>query len=254
MEQNLLFAAALGAFGLFAGGFLRAAANRVLRKRPVSSPSPYGRCGHRLRLRDHAPVIGYAALRGRCRDCGSPISPAQPIGEAATALLFAWIGWHYGPFDFEWIAALLLVSVLIVITHTDLTAMLIPNAVVFPALAAAIALRAFQHPLPWWSYAAGAAVGFGLLYMLAVASKGGMGGGDIKLYLFIGALTGLPVTLLSLFAAGCLGTIYGIAAKAAGRNRDGEPMPFGPFIAIGTIPTFLYAEDWIDAYVLWWIG
>ncbi len=254
MEQNLLFAAVLGAIGLLVGSFLNVAAIRALKKQSVARPPSHCvHCKHPLKPWDLVPVVSYLSLRGRCRYCKAPISPVYPVGEGATALIYAWIGWHYDPLNLEWIAALLLASVLIVITHTDLKAMTIPNAVVFPGLALAVLLRLVLHPLPWWNYMAAAAVGFGLLYLLAVVSRGGMGGGDIKLYLFIGAVTGLSATLLSLFVASLLGTIYGIIARATGRTQRKQAIPFGPFIAVGAMVAFLYGDRWIEAYINWWM-
>lgn len=255
MEQlHLWFAAALGALGLPIGSFLNVVAIRVLKKESIAfPPSHCVHCDRRLRALDLVPVVSYVALRGRCRYCNERISPAYPIGETATAALFAWIGWHYGPANPEWIAATLLASVLVVITQTDVRKMLIPNSVVFTGAALALALRAFLHPLPLWDYAVAAAVGFGFLYLLAIVSKGGMGGGDIKLYLFIGVLCGIQATLLSLFLASVLGVIYGLFVKLLGRLRPKQAIPFGPFIAIGAFLSFLYGETWIEAYAGWWM-
>ncbi|HZG88493.1 prepilin peptidase [Paenibacillus sp.] len=255
MEQlHLWFAAALGAFGLLIGSFLNVVAIRALNKQSiVYPPSHCVHCKHRLRAWDLIPLLSYAALRGRCRYCRTRISAAYPIGEAATAALFFWTGLRFGPFDPEWLAGALLCAVLVAVVHTDLKAMLIPDRIVFPAVALAALLRAFVHPLPLWNYALAAAVGFGVLYLLAVVSKGGMGGGDIKLYLFIGLTCGFAATLLSLFAASLFGTLYGIAARLAGRTERGRPIPFGPFIAAGAILSFFYGQAWIEAYLGLWI-
>jgi leader peptidase (prepilin peptidase)/N-methyltransferase len=254
MDIHLWFAALLGGFGLLIGSFLNVAAIRTLKKQSVSfPPSHCVHCKHRLHALDLIPVFSYVFLRGRCRYCKERISPVYPIGEGAAAFLFAWTGWHFGPYNSEWIAGLLLVSVLHIIIHTDLKAMLIPNKVIFTGAATAVALRAFLHPLPIWNYASAAALGFGLLYFLAVISRGGMGGGDIKLYLFIGAVCGLQATLLSLFVASLLGTVYGLSMKLSGRLQPKQPIPFGPFIAVGAWLSYLYADRWVQAYIGWWM-
>ena len=250
MELNLWFALTLGAAGLLIGSFLNVAAIRALNKESVVyPPSHCVHCNHTLRPMDLIPIVSYMVLRGKCRYCGRRISPVYPIGEGVTAAIFAWIGWHYGPAQLEWIPALLLASVLIVITHTDLKALKIPNAVVFPAIGLAVILRCLQHPLPLWDYAAAAAAGFGILYILGVISKGGMGGGDIKLYLFIGLICGITLTLLSLFIASFLGSLYGIWRKAWDKSKRNEPIPFGPFIAVGTLLAFLYGDRLIAFYL-----
>jgi prepilin signal peptidase PulO-like enzyme (type II secretory pathway) len=143
-----------------------------------------------------------------------------------------------------------LAFVLLTISITDIRAMLIPNTVVFPAVALAILLRLIVHPLPLWSYAAGAIAGFVLLYTLSAVSRGGIGGGDIKLYLFIGLMCGLQATLLSLFLASLAATLFGFGARLLGRRT--RTIPFGPFIAFGAIAAALYGEQGFQAYAEWW--
>src|SRR5690606_8433930 len=130
-------------------------------------------------------------------------SPMYPIGEAATALLFTLMAWQLGPV-LELIPALLLVSILVAITISDLRYMLIPDRIVFFGYACALVLRIFIHPLPFWNYLLAFLVGGGTLYMIAwlsevILKKEGMGGGDIKLFAFIGLLLGIKLTLLTLF-------------------------------------------------------
>jgi leader peptidase (prepilin peptidase)/N-methyltransferase len=114
-------------------------------------------------------------------------------------------------------------------------------------------VRLFTHPLPYWNYIVAAAAGFLILYLLAVVSRGGMGGGDIKLYLFIGLVGGISTTLLSLFIASVLGTVYGIASRYNGHLKPRQPIPFGPFIAIAAFLSFLYGDRWIHAYLNLWL-
>ena len=239
------FAAALAVLGLAAGGALYEIAVRARRRDPPRVPPFHcGRCGRRLPAADLVSLPGLVLRQGRRRCCGAPVPPQRPAMEASAAVLFAWAGGHFGPANPEWAAGLLLAAVLIVVTYTDLSAMIIPNAVVFSGLALAVVLRAFHHPLPLWNYAAAAAGAFALLYAVALLSRGGMGGGDIKLYLFVGMLLGVEAALASLFAAAVLGAACGIAARAAGRLQKKQPIPFGPFIAAGAWLSFLYAERW----------
>jgi leader peptidase (prepilin peptidase)/N-methyltransferase len=224
MESYLFFTMTLGAAGLFVGSLLYKVGQRVLQKHTIDFAPPQGK--RDLYLLGH---------------------------HVSTAVLFAWVGSHYEPLNFEWIAALLLVSILIIITHTDMKAMIIPNAVVFPGILMAVVLRAVLQPLPWWNYVAAAVIGFSFLYLIAVSSKGGMGGGDIKLYLFVGLIGGISVTVLSLFLASLLGMVYGLVVKRFGRQRLKDPIPFGPFIAVGAYLSFLYGEAWMTAYLVSWI-
>lgn len=236
--------------GLLIGSFLNVVAIRVLRRESIAfPPSHCMACGHRLGAADLVPVLSYVALGGRCRYCRAPISRRYPAGELATGLLYALsflaVGWRP-----ELVASLLLASLLVVVTQTDLESRLIPDVVVLAGLAGAAAVRIWTRGEPWWSYAGGFFLGSGILLLLGVAAekllkREAIGGGDIKLYAFIGLLLGLKLTALSLFAASLAGLVYGLIV----RNRGGE-LPFGPFIAIGTLAAYW----WGDALWGWYIG
>lgn len=249
MEMNAVFALILGVVGLWIGMLLNVAAVRALKRKSLAdSPFLCVHCEMMFQPINRIPVFGYLAQKGRCRFCGKRISAAHPAGEAATAAVFAFIGYHYGPQQLEWIAAVLLASVLMIVTQTDLKAMLIPDRIVFPGAALAALLRLWQHPLPYWDYMLGAAFGFFILLVLAILSRGGMGGGDIKLYLFIGLLLGWKLTLLSLFAASVLGTIGGLLSLFLRRSASKQPIPFGPYIAVSAFSAFVYG----DYYLAWY--
>ena len=187
------------------------------------------------------------ALRGKAGSAGRSRSRWAAAGIAMA--LCAWAGFRFEASNAEWLAFVALSFVLLTITITDLRAMLIPNSIVFPAVALAVLLRLFAHPLPLWHYAAGALAGFALLYALSAVSRGGIGGGDIKLYLFVGLLCGLQATILSLFMASIAATAFGLGSRLVGlRSRT---IPFGPFIAFGSIAAVLYGEQILQSYASW---
>jgi leader peptidase (prepilin peptidase)/N-methyltransferase len=245
MEAILLgWAAAFGVLGLIFGSFCNVVAIRLLKGESiVHPPSHCVHCNHRLGPLDLIPVMSFLLLRGRCRYCRAPIPPVYPIGEAATALLFASAAWRMGVSP-ELPAGLLLASILVIIVQTDLCRMVIPNKVVFFGMGAAVLLRLFVHPEPWWDYALAFLIGGGLFYGLAVATKGGVGGGDIKLFAFLGVLLGLKLTLLAIFLSSLAGTLYGVMQLARSRYRKKQAIPFGPFIAVGAWLSYLWG-DWL---------
>lgn len=215
--QSVWFGLTLGLIGWPAGMWLRRAAHRLLLERGVS----------------------VAQLR-------------FPAAEIAASALFAWAGWHYGFRNAEWVVALLLAAVLVVTACTDMRAMIIPNRIIVIGLALTVAARAAIHPLPFWNYAAAAAGGFGLLYAVAWASRGGIGGGDIKLYLIVGFACGLSSTVLSLFIASVIGALYGLSASLRGKTASlKQTIPFGPCIGTGAFLSLLYGEAWITPYLDW---
>jgi len=235
--------------GLLIGSLLNVAAIRIPGGESiVAPPSHCMHCGHRLGPLDLVPVASYLLLRGRCRYCKGRISPAYAIGELTAAAAFAVTAWRVGP-DAELAAGLLLASVLIASAHSDLRTMLIPDKIVFFGLAAGLVARIFSHPLPWWDYLLGALLGGGLMLALAFVSKGGMGGGDIKLWTFAGLMLGVKLTLPAVFAASLLGSLYGVWLMLAGKFRRRMEVPFGPFIAAGALLAYWFGEQWIDGYL-----
>src|SRR5690606_404869 len=141
-------------------------------------------------------------------------------------VLFAFSFWVFG-FTPELIVAILFASLLVIITVSDIAYMLIPDRVLLPFAMVFLVLRFFIPLDPWWDSILGAVVGFLLLFLIAVVSKGGMGGGDIKLFFVIGLVLGTTGTLLTLFMASLVGAIAGVIQlrlKKAGRKT---PVPFG---------------------------
>lgn len=247
----LLTIAAAALAGLFAGSILNAAAVRVPRREAVfRNLWRCLHCGRRSWASGFVPVLGYMAAKGRCPHCGSRIPPAFPAGELVTAGAFAVTAWRTG-WTPELAAGLLLASVLIVAAHSDLRTMLIPDRIVRFSLAAGLAARILSHPLPWWDYLLGCAAGAGVMLLLALVSRGGMGGGDIKLYLFVGLMLGFKLTILSVFASSLLGSLYGAGLLLAGRYRRGMLVPFGPFIAAGSLASYWFGNEWIGVYLSW---
>ncbi|TMV52642.1 prepilin peptidase [Paenibacillus mesophilus] len=248
-DLTLLTAFTAAFFGLIIGSFLNVVAIRLLKGESISyPPSHCVNCQHRLYPIDLIPVFSYLLLMGKCRYCRERISAAYPIGELAAAVTFGVTAWKIG-YQPELLAGLLLASILIVIVQTDLRAMIIPDKVVFFGFGAAVLIRLFVHPLPLWSYLAAFVVGGGILLLLAVVSKGGMGGGDIKLFAFIGLILGLPLTLLALFVSALLGTLYGLILIVFRKFKRRTAIPFGPFLALGSLLSYLWGTGLIDFYV-----
>lgn len=187
-------------------------------------------------------------LLGRCRLCKSRISPLYPIGEIVTTLLVMLYVYKIG-WKFELLVGLVFVAIMVIIVYTDLRRRIIPNRIILIGLWLIIPIRLFiTHTLPLWDYLlAGLLVGF-LLYGLAVASKGGIGGGDIKLFFLIGFFIGLKATLLTLFAASLLGYLFGAMSRLLRRKKDVKVIPFGPFIAFAGLFAYLWGDQLFDWY------
>lgn len=211
-------------------------------------------CGSQLHAADLIPILGWVLAGGKCRYCKKPISGLYLLGELSAGFLFAVLPYAV-PEPKEWIIAYPLVSVLIILTVSDLKYRLLPNKIVYPALIAFGLLRLFIHPLPYYQYALGLLLGGGSLLavtlMAHLQGKPGMGGGDIKLMALMGLIMGVKLVFICLFLSALAGCVAGGLLIAAGKLKKGEAyLPYGPFIAAGG----LFAMFFGDALASWYIS
>jgi len=253
--------------GLVVGSFLNVCIWRIPRGQSVvSPPSHCPRCRKPIRPFDNIPVLSFLLLGGRCRDCRNAISVRYPLVEALTALLFLVVLARFG-LTVQTVKAIGFVCLLIVTALIDLDLQVIPfrlsvtglglgiaGSIVAPppvmrdSLAAAAAGAAFIG-VAWlmWRY-----VLAGLFRRLGVDRKEGMGGGDLPYTAMIGAFIGLQALAVALFAAVVSGVLVGLIWRALGRGKAGQPMPFGPFLALGGILGLLWgrvAFAWYASFV-----
>ncbi len=235
--------------GLVFGSFYNVVGLRIPKKMSVVFPSSHcWACKTNLEIIDLIPVVSYIIHRGKARCCRSTISPTYPIIEFTTAVLFTLtpllIGWSK-----ELIFPLLLISLLIIITVSDIHYQIIPDKVLLFFLPLFIILKIWIPSDPWWDPIAGMLLGFSLLYLIAVLSKGGMGGGDIKLYTVLGIILGWKGVLLSFFLASLFGGLFGAIGLVLGKYKRRQAIPFGPFIAMGTLIAYFFADELINWYL-----
>lgn len=213
----------------------------------VAPRSSCPKCGHMLRAFELIPVLSYVFQKGKCRQCKVGISPVYPLFELLTGVLFAGafflLGW-----GFELVIALTLISLFMIITVSDFAYMIIPDKVLIVFAVIFVALRIYEPLTPWWDSLIGAAGGLVLLLLIAFASKGGMGGGDIKLFALIGFAVGFKTMLLAFFFSTFFGAFFGIIGLITRLVKRKQPIPFGPFIAIGTLVAYFFGERIIDWY------
>lgn len=240
-------------YGITLGSFYNVVGLRVPEGKSILAPrSSCPKCGNQLKTLELIPIISYLIQRGKCRQCKVGISPVYPLFELLTGVLFAGayllVGWSA-----ELIIALTLISLFIIITVSDLAYMLIPDKVLL-VFAGIFAVERFFIPLsPWWDSFTGATAGFFLLLMIALVSRGGMGGGDIKLFALIGFIVGFKTLMLSFFFATFYGAFFGIIAMLFGFVKKKQAIPFGPFIAIGTLTAYFFGGEIVEWYLNFFI-
>ena len=205
-------------------------------------------CGKTLSAFELVPVVSYLIQGGKCRGCKARISPLYLIVEVMTGVLFAVAPLVLGWTSELWIAWTL-ISLLMIIFVSDLTYMLIPDKILLFFAVIFLFLRFFVPLSPWWDSLIGAVVGFGLLLLIAILSKGGMGGGDIKLFAVLGFVLGVKLTLLSFLFSTFYGAVFGVIGILLGQVKKRSPIPFGPFIVFGTLTAYFWGEAIIQWYI-----
>jgi leader peptidase (prepilin peptidase) / N-methyltransferase len=248
-ELVLLIACAAGG-GLLVGSFLNVVVWRLPRGESLVAPGSHcPGCDAPVRPYDNVPVLSWLLLRGRCRDCRTPISLRYPLVEACSAALaVAVVVVRHGAHDLA--LGLTLIALLVPIALIDLDRRIIPNKLTGPGALAAIAIGAATHPagLPAQLIAGAAAGGF--LLLAALARPGGMGMGDVKLAGMLGLFLGrdVAVALLVALLAGTLVGAVVMARKGVGEGRK-TAVPFGPFLALGGVTALLVGPALVDWYL-----
>lgn len=236
-------------YGLLLGSFFNVVGLRVPMKQSIVTPrSACPTCGHQLKPYELIPVISYLIQKGKCRGCQSRISPIYPFFELLTGILFATaplvIGWSG-----ELVVALTLISMFIIIVVSDIHYMIIPDKILIWFAGIFLLERIISPLTPWWNSLLGAVIGFVLLLVIALVSKGGMGFGDVKLYALLGFVLGFKLVLLSFFFSTLFGAVIGGLALLFKIVKRKQPIPFGPFIAAGTLTAYYWGSELIDLYL-----
>lgn len=315
--MSTLFAALAAPLGLILGSFATMAAHRIPLRASLNGRSKCPSCEHTISAVENIPVLSYLIQRGRCRHCGDGISVRYPLIEILTATLFALAALRFGPTlraavyaAFFW--------VLVMLSVIDLEHHLLPDRIVFPALAVgalllladAVTEGAFgrmsavvaasaaavgallwvllprrgparesenRHAswlvglgfvLAWMGLVGfgiaggaqrsvsgalvGAAVFGGFFFAVALLVPQGMGGGDVKLGLLLGAFLGYlgapGLVLVAMFMAFLLGSLVSVVVLLSGGSRK-SAIPFGPFLSLGAVASVLIGEQVIDLYL-----
>ena len=244
--MELAVAAVSLAPGLALGSFLNVVAARVPLRRSIVRPgSACMACEKPIAWYDNLPVVSYVALRGRCRSCGARISLRYPAVELATALLVAASVLAFGV-TAEAALAAFFCGVLVAISATDLEHRIVPNRLVLPAAVVVLVARTALDPSPEWALAALGASGF--LLLAAIAYPAGMGMGDVKLALLLGAMLGrtVPVALMVGMVSALAPSIVLFARHGTAARKMG--IPFAPFLAFGAVVALFAGDALLDAY------
>jgi leader peptidase (prepilin peptidase) / N-methyltransferase len=239
---------ATGLFGALIGSFLNVVAYRVPVGESLVSPGSHcPGCGAAVRPYDNVPVLSWLLLRGRCRDCGTRISPRYPLVELLTAAAFAAVVAVNG-FDEDLILELPFVAALIALAAIDVDHRLLPNKIVYPLAAYGVVATLLVDRADLAENLIAGAGAFTFLFLAVLAYPRGMGMGDVKLAGAMGIYLGLSVipALLTAFLAGSIVGLAMIARQGASARK--KAVPFGVFLALGGIVAVLAGPELIELY------
>ncbi len=243
-------------YGLVIGSFLNVVIWRVPRKESLVKPASHcPGCETKIANRDNVPVVSWLLLRGKCRNCGTAISVRYPFIELFTAVLFAAVG---ARFAHSWAlpAYLVLTAALVALSAIDLEHYILPNRILYPTDGAAVVLLAVASAAThdWGAFGRAliaGSVAFAVFFVIHIVSPRGMGFGDVRLAFLLGLALGWlgwGEVAGGLFAGFLFGAVIGaalIAVKVRGRKQQ---IPFGPFLATGTMTFVLFGSPLVHWY------
>lgn len=229
----------------------------------ISGRSECPHCSHKLGAADLIPLFSYLVLRGKCRYCKKKISWNYFLIELITGATFAYSAYYFLPqleFNVTWYALMLLVywfylSVLIIITFYDLYFGIIPDGISLPAIIVAFALSTLPFTVGFIDGVLGALIPFTFFALQIIISQGRwIGGGDLRLALFMGAILGPASVVVALFAGYLSGALIGVGLIASGAKGAKSKIPFGPFLCFGTFIALFWGPKLIEIYWNFVIG
>ena len=238
--------------GLTLGSFINVCIYRLPKNESIIAPRSYCQsCKTRIPIWDNIPVLSYLLLKGKCRQCTASISLLYPVVEVSTALLlltgFIQFGMSMKFAIFCAIGPTLLTVAIIDIKHKD-----IPDTITLPGIIFGIVAGSYLFGLK--ESLLGLISGGGIFLLSSeiyyqVRGRVGMGGGDIKFIAAVGALLGLKQVLLVIFLSAFIGSVVGLIGLIGKKLDAMSQIPFGPFLAVGTLIVYFSGENIINMYI-----
>lgn len=246
--MTTVFLCVIAVYGLLLGSFCAALGSRGTATSRLWRTSRCDHCASRVLWYDLVPVISFLLLRGRCRTCHCPISWVYPVVEAGTASLAVLVYACEGR-SWETLVTWLALGVLAALCASDFMYLKLPDRYLYPGVAVTFALRMWIHPLGLLTYESGALVGYLFLYAVFRVSRGGIGYGDVKLFILVGLLVGVYQICTVILLASLLALVAVGMMQVMGRWRPSSKLPFAPPIALASVATSLYGHVWVVDYL-----
>jgi leader peptidase (prepilin peptidase)/N-methyltransferase len=234
--------------GLAVGSFLEVVIYRVPRKLSIVRPASFcPNCKGKIAFYDNIPVLSYIILRGRCRYCKSRIPITSPLIEIMTSLLFLANYIAFG-LSINTAIGIIFCCALIAVSFIDIEFKIIPNVIVLPLTVVGLALNIAADLSNWWMPLAFSAGAFVFMLIIHLISPRGMGMGDVKLSLMVGAFL-VRNAVSALFLGFLIGSLYGLSLIIIKRKKLKQAIPFGPFISLGSIISLFWGNNILKWYI-----
>jgi leader peptidase (prepilin peptidase)/N-methyltransferase len=264
----MIVVALIALLGLAIGSFLNVVIWRLPRGESLAHPpSACPKCEHVIRKRDNIPVLSWLLLRGRCRDCGAPISPRYPLVEAGTALFFVLVALQFLTRGLDqpqasaglWAlpAFLYLAAVSVALAAIDIDVRRLPDRIVLPSIVVGVVLLAVAtFGAGDWGILLRAVIGgaalFAFYFALVLAYPRGMGFGDVKLAALLGLYLGWmgwDALIVGAFAAFLIGGVFAIVLVLVKKANGKTAIPFGPWMLAGAWVGIFLGSDLATGYL-----
>ncbi|MCP2518250.1 A24 family peptidase [Achromobacter mucicolens] len=193
------------------------------------------------------PLLGWLLLRGRCAACHAPIGWRYPVIELLTCALFAGCALRFGATPIA-LAAMGLSATLVALAWIDFETTLLPDVLTQPLVWAGLLVNLFDAFASVQMAVVGAVAGYLFLWVIfhvfrLLTGREGMGQGDFKLLAALGAWFGIEALPMLLLSASLVGVLIGGALTLTGRARRGQPLPFGPYLALAGLVMLLLGGE-----------
>ena len=209
-------------------------------------------CGHQITAAENVPVLSWLLLRGKCSQCGTPISTRYPIVELLGGILAAGAVWRFGP-GWAGLAACAFLWTLLALTFIDFDTQLLPDDLTLPLLWGGLVANLYGLFVPLRDAVVGAIAGYLVLWSIywlfkLIRGKEGMGYGDFKLLAALGAWLGWKMLPLIILGSSVVGALIGMGLVAFKGRDHNVPLAFGPYLAIAGAIALFFGEPIVRLY------
>ncbi len=240
--------------GLLLGSFANVIIYRLPQGKSIVSPrSACPQCGKPVSWYDNIPVLSWLILRGKCRHCCKAISIRYPLVELLMGFLFFAVAYRFG-MTWTTLEYLILMFGLVTVSFIDMDHMILPDSFTLSGVVIGLVGAALSPEREFMSALYGVLLGGGFLWAVAyfyfaLRNQEGMGGGDIKLLAWLGAVlswTSVPFIILS---SSVIGSVAGLIMALFKDSKLKTTIPFGPYLALGAILYIFVGDELTNWYL-----